>query len=71
FLDAKFAPTTAYSNWAEQDTAATSLLIGIRNSLKAEMEASQSSAWRTTLTQSLYNDFYTALMNTKGWNNDC
>ncbi|MEL7354558.1 MAG: hypothetical protein AAFN38_24325 [Cyanobacteria bacterium J06560_5] len=71
FLDAKFAPTTAYSNWAEQDTAATSLLIGIRNSLKAEMEASQSSAWRTTLTQSLYNDFYTALMNTKGLNNDC
>lgn len=69
FLDAKFAPITARTNWIERDTAATSLLIGIKDALTNELEASQSSAWKTHLTQSLYSDFYTALTNTKGLNN--
>jgi hypothetical protein len=66
FLDAKFAPQLAQSNFQQSDSAATSLLIGICEVLQAAIEANHISPSEIMLARSLYNDFFTALTQTKG-----
>lgn len=66
FLDAKFAPQLAQSNFQQSDSAATSLLIGICEVLQEAIEANHKSPSEIMLARSLYNDFFTALTQTKG-----
>ncbi|HEY9691025.1 MAG TPA: hypothetical protein V6D15_02345 [Oculatellaceae cyanobacterium] len=66
FLDAKFAPQLAQSNFQQSDSTATSLLIGICEVLQEAIEANHKSPSEIMLARSLYNDFFTALTQTKG-----
>lgn len=63
FIDVKFAPNSAEG---ELDSAKTSLLVGMLESLAPYIEGNQKHPYEQTLGTSLYHAFYRALENTKG-----